>query len=426
MTKINKKIINEDVAFTSIKDDKFKSGGIYVSIYLPLEKDNVVANTILSGVLSSSCKKYPNMKDLNRRLSMLYGASISGNTRKTGESISITLSAQGIDDKYTLDNNGVSEELTELLCSMIFEPNVENGAFSKVDVEREKRQVLDNIDSIYNDKKQYALKRCIEIMFADEKFSISKYGTKEEVEKITPEDIYKAWQNAIENGRFELMTIGASSPEKSMEMFSKYLLKKRRKATDLITEVRKDVKEVKRVNEKQEVSQSKMVIGFRTGIAEPDENTMALRLANAMFGGTANSKLFLNVREKLSLCYYCVSRYNKIKGWVSIECGVESKNIEAAYNEIMNQLEEMKKGNFTDEEIQAAKMSCANGFNTVSDSIGGLESWYSSQIFDHEINSPSDAVEKIYAVTREDIINAINSVVLDTVYTLTGTEEEKE
>lgn len=427
MTKINRTPINERATFTSIKDDKFKSSGIYVNIYLPLEKENTSLNAVLANVLSSSCKKYPNMNSLNRKLSMLYGANISGSTRKVGENISIILSTQGIDDKYALGNNeSISQSRAELLCSMIFEPNIENNAFRLVDVEREKRQVLDYIDSIYNDKKQYALKRCIEEMFKNEKFSISRLGTKEQVENITPKSLYNAWQNILNNGIFEIVTIGSSNYDKVKEMFEKYLSKKQLISTKLKTEFISNVSEVKKVNDTQEVSQSKLVMGFRTRVAEPNIDTMVMRLTNSIFGGTAHSKLFLNVREKLSLCYYCSSTYDRLKGCIFVESGVETKNIESAYKEIMNQLDELKKGNITNEEINAAKMSFINGVNSVTDNIGSLEFWFTSQIFDHEINSPEQAIKKVQAITKEDIIRVANTIQLDTIYTLTGTVKESE
>ena len=211
MSKINRNPINNRVTFTSIKEDKFKANGIYVNVYLPLDKETAPLNTVLANVISSSCKEYPNMQSLNRKLSMLYGANISGTTRKIGDNLSIILSTQGIDDKYAIDEGEkISKSRAELLCSMIFNPNVEGSAFCKSDVEREKRQVLDYIDAMYNDKRQYSLKRCTEIMFANEQFGINRLGTKEQVEKITPEDLYVAWQNMINNGIFEIVTIGSS------------------------------------------------------------------------------------------------------------------------------------------------------------------------------------------------------------------------
>lgn len=427
MTEINKTPINERATFTSIKDDRFKSSGIYVNIYLPLKKENTSVNAVLANVLSSSCKKYPNMNSLNRKLSMLYGANISGSTRKVGETIAIVLSAQGIDDKYALnDIKSISQERAELLSSMIFEPNIENGMFCLADVEREKRQVLDYINSIYNDKKQYALNRCTEVMFANEKFSINRLGTKEQVEKIIPKDLFNAWQNMINNGIFEIVTIGSSNYDKVKEIFNSYLPEKQLVSENLNTEVIKRVTKVKRVNDTQEISQSKLVMGFRTGMADPNDNTIVMRLTSSIFGGTAHSKLFLNVREKLSLCYYCSSRYDRVKGCMFVESGVETKNIEAAYKEIIKQLNELKNGVLTDEEISAAKMSFINGINSVSDSIGSLEAWYTSQMFDHKINSPEEAIEEVNKITKEDIVKAANTIQLDTIYTLTGTVKEDE
>ena len=191
-------------------------------------------------------------------------------------------------------------------------------------------------------------------------------------------------------------------------------------SSDIVT----DVTEVKDISESMEVAQSKLVMGFRTQIAAPQKEIVAAKLMTAMFGGTPHSKLFLNVREKMSLCYYCAARYNSNKGIMTVESGVETQNIEAAKNEILNQLEEMKQGNFTEEELQSAKLSVCNSYRTIGDYLGSTESWYISQIFMPDTQTPEQAAEEISKVTREEIIAAAQKVTLDTIYRLVGTEEE--
>ena len=173
-----------------------------------------------------------------------------------------------------------------------------------------------------------------------------------------------------------------------------------------------------------EVVQSKLVLGFRTGCAEPDAGAPAVKLMNAVYGGTPNSKLFLNVREKLSLCYYCSSLFIPAKGILLVQSGVETKNIERAENEILAQLEEVRKGNFTEEDLNAAKLSLCNSYHTLSDSPDALEGWYLSRTFSDPLRTPESEAELVSKVTAEQVAEAAGKVTLDTVYCLKGKEVE--
>jgi predicted Zn-dependent peptidase len=222
------------------------------------------------------------------------------------------------------------------------------------------------------------------------------------------------------------MVLGDCNPEPVYEGFCKsFQALNRQSAADCRTEVVRTVEKVKDVTEKQDIAQSKLVLGFRAGTAVPDENVAAAKLLSALYGGTPHSKLFLNIREKLSLCYYCSSRYDSNKGILYVESGVETQNIEKAKAEILLQLEEIKKGNFDDEELNSAKMSMCNSYRTLGDYLGGLESWYVSQTFQNKIQTPEEAAVAISSVTREQIIEAANKVTLDTVYRLVGSEDEQ-
>ena len=175
---------------------------------------------------------------------------------------------------------------------------------------------------------------------------------------------------------------------------------------------------VKEFHDVMDVAQTKLVMGFRTGIAVPGGDVTAMRLMSALFGGTPHSKLFLNVREKLSLCYYCSSSYDRHKGIVMVQSGVEQKNIEKAREEILRQLQAVQEGDFSAEDLDAAKMSVANSFRTMSDYLGGLEAWYLSQAFEKTVLTPEQSAEAVGGVTKEQVVKAAQTVSLDTVYQL--------
>ena len=176
----------------------------------------------------------------------------------------------------------------------------------------------------------------------------------------------------LKTARFEIIYVGDSDSSSACEVFTKRFNEIDRKPCEISTEVIREVEAVKNGNEDMELSQSKMILGFRTGVAEPDEDTMATRMMCAVLGGTAHSKLFCNVREKLSLCYYCSSSYIRHKGIMLVESGVERENIDKAREAILGEIKAMQNGDITDEEIEATKMSMANAFTSNCDTVGGI------------------------------------------------------
>ena len=395
MSEINQRVVCNGVDFQSIQNTNFKTMRISVHFMLPIDKNHISANAVLPALLCRASKQYPDYTKLSQRLSELYGASLNAEVQKLGDTQLLSISTVGLADQFTLNGESVSKELAELMCSIIFDPPFENGTFRQEDFNQEIRQTIELIDSEFNDKRIYAKHRCEEIMCDKEPYGIPRFGSKDAVRALQPNDLKEAFEKV---DRSQGVTC----------------------SSDIVT----DVTEVKDISESMEVAQSKLVMGFRTQIAAPQKEIVAAKLMTAMFGGTPHSKLFLNVREKMSLCYYCAARYNSNKGIMTVESGVETQNIEAAKNEILNQLEEMKQGNFTEEELQSAKLSVCNSYRTIGDYLGSTESWYISQIFMPDTQTPEQAAEEISKVTREEIIAAAQKVTLDTIYRLVGTEEE--
>lgn len=417
--------ISDAVAFNSIKENRFKTMRISVTAFLPLKKETAAQNALLSLVMTRSCDKYPDFTLLSKKLSYLYGASLSSGFHKTGDVQALTFSISGIDDRYALDDEIISKELSNLLCDVVFNPFVKDGAFDSAECEQERRQLIDMIDSEFNEKRIYANQKAVSIMCADEAYGIRRYGDKESVSALTATDLYNAWTEMLSRARFEIIFVGDCDSSNALEVFKDRFSKINRNVAKLETKVKLKADTVKYENEDMELSQSKMILGFRTAVAEPDEDTMATRLMCAVLGGTAHSKLFCNVREKLSLCYYCSSSYIRSKGIMLIESGVESDNIEKAKEAILGEIKAMQDGDITDEEIEAAKMSMANSFNSACDTVSGIDSYYLSQMLDATVYTPQEAVDKINSITKEDVIRCANKLSLDTVFTLTGTQRKE-
>lgn len=410
--------IYDGVFFNSIFDDRFKTMKLTVNIYQPLNEETVAVNALLCYMLVRCCKKYPDFKTLSRKLGYLCGAELNGSVSKMGDMQCLSIAVSGIDDRYAIGGESISEQLGELLCEVLFNPKAEDGKFDENDMLQEKRQLIDMLDSEFNDKRAYASQRLIREMCADELYGVTRCGTKEQIEALNASDVYKAWQNMLKNAHFEFTYVGNSSPDKLVDILSNSFKEIKRAPIELSNDVVYTVFEPKTVVDNMDVTQSKLGIGFRTACAEPEKEATATRLMCAILGGTASSKLFMNVREKKSLCYYCSSRFYRLKGIMLVESGVQTENIEAAKEAILNEIEEMKKGNISDFEINSAKLAITSSFRSIVDTVTGISSWYSTQLMDASVDTPEEAAAKINAVTKEEIVAAANRLLLDTVYVL--------
>lgn len=420
MNTFDRQKIADGIYFNTVHDERFKTVRITVNAYVPLEKETAAQNALLSQVLTRSCNKYRTMTDLSRRLGYLYGASLYGGVSKVGDCQSITVSACAIDDRYTAGGEIISSEISSLICDVLFDPYVENGSFVQSEIEQERRQLYEMIDAEFNDKQVYARERMNRIMCGDEPCGLPRYGSRKDIERTDGKALFEAWKKLLQSARFEIMYVGCADSDSARRIFAQAFGKRQRSPVEISHRVVSDVAAVKNVTESMALSQSKIVMGFRTAVAEGTADTTAMRLACTILGGTASSKLFNNVREKLSLCYYCSSRYQRIKGIMLVQSGVESENIEKTKKAILNELEDMKKGNISDFEFNAAKLAVCDSFRGMTDTVEGLEGWYTSQLFYGNINSTAEEIKRFESVTKRDVIDAVQHVCLDTVFVLEG------
>lgn len=424
MTNIERKEIAPNVFFNSVKVQRFKTMKLSCTAYIPLTKETAAMSAMLSQVLTKSCEEYPTLMQFSRKLGSLYGATVSGGANKSGDVRTLKLVVSAIDDRFALDGESVAEDVSKLLCEVLFKPKVKNGKFDSEDLEQERRQLIEYIDAQFNDKQVYAALRCTEIMCEGEPYGITRHGGVDTINKIDCENLYRGWQELLKTARFEIFFVGGKGEKEAENVFKEAFSKVERQPVKLENKVVYDVKEVKNVTEEMELSQSKLIIGMRTGVDALDPRSDAMKLMSAVLGGTAHSKLFNNVREKLSLCYYCSSRYDSRKGILRIESGVESENIEKAEKAIFTEIEEMKKGNITDFEMESAKLSVCDAYKTLDDSVDGIESWYSVQVFEDRFKNLDEKLEGIMKVTKEQVIEAANLLKTDTIYVLKGNQKE--
>lgn len=410
--------IKEGVFLSAVKTDKFKTNLLTVNLLVPLSKKTASLNSLLTDVMKRGTVNYPTMQSLNKKQDELYSLGLASYVQKRGEAQVVVFELSAIDDNYTFDKTNLLDQSIQLLGEMIFSPVTENGVFVADYVAQEKKNLIDSIKAQINNKTTYAITRCHEVMCADEPFSVNVAGDVEIVEKITPEQLYAQYKTLLETAAVEILYVGSMEPSYIAELVMKHLPFPARKPAAIETSVKTTAGEVKRHTDKMQINQCKLSIGLRTGISLKDQDYIKFALFNEVLGGSPSSKLFKNVREKKSLCYYCQPVVDGIKGVMVIASGVEMKNKDVAFEAIMEQLQDIQNGVISDEEFSDAKKSLENAYREITDSPASICAWYLSRIIAGRSDSPEEAAALVGTVTKNDITEVSKKLVLDTVYSL--------
>lgn len=416
---INRRKIADGVYFSSITDKRYKKNLISVAFSTQLSEDTATENVIVPVLLTKCNSKLPTYKEFNNKMSRLYASGIGGTAGRQYDLQTISFGAYYLDDIYALSGEKMTGIMTDILIDCLTSPVTENGVFSEKFVELEKKTVIDNIETAINDKRSYAIERAMKTICKGEPASVCSYGTVEKAKLITSDSAYKAYRRMLETMPCEIICTGCSDFDGVAEKFAAAFEKIGRHDIENTTIALSPVKtQTEEVTERLTVNQSKLVLGFKSH----SDDDAALVLLQKIFGGTTSSKLFRNVREKMSLCYYCSAARNDLKGIMLVNSGVENENIEKTKEAVIDQLEEIKNGNFTNEDINFAEMAIKNDFKSVADSAGNVSNWYFDCIRKNDIVTPEEKLGRYLGVSKERIIAAAKSMVLDSVYVLTGNE----
>lgn len=410
--------LHEGAALKSLMDPRFKTMRVSIDMLVPLTQKTAAAYALLPSLVSRATRQYPDYTALNRRLSELYGASLNSCVRKFGSWQSIGLSVSGIANRYAFGGEDMLEELSALLFSVLFSPLRDaDGLFPEEGFLQEQRQLLEMKDAEYNDKMTYAHQRCEEILFSGQQAGINRCGSRQDIEALRREDLPAQWENLLKSARFEIFTLGDCTPDPGLFQ-EKFAGLGTPHTLGSVPYTAQDG--VRRETEEQPLSQSKLSMAFRLD-AKPEER-MLFQLMSAVLGGTPSSKLFQNVREKMSLCYYCSSSFSSASNALFVESGVETANLEKTEEAVLGQLAALQRGDVTEEELTFAKLALSNALHSVGDSLGAVENWYLSRAFDDPGQSPDMAARQLMGYTREEVIEAANRLRLNTVYRLKGSE----
>ena len=411
--------INENITLHYIPMTKLKTTSVGIYIGRALDRQEVSFNAVLPYVLMKGCKEAENASEIAKTLQDLYGARFYTGVNKRGDNQFINFEGEVISDRFAPNREKLLKGLIDLMLSVVFEPMTEDGGFVFDVTEREKQNCITKIEGLINNKRTYANIRMIEEMFKEENYSISEYGYIDDIKKITSVSLYEHYKKIIGASVINIFVCGELNIHEIREEIEGKV-----KGISFVCAELKKSKIIKKESEKENVreytdlTQGKLSIGFRANVSASDEDYWALMLANNVYGGGLGSKLFNNVREKLSLAYYVSTNIDKYKGFMLLNAGIAFEKLEEAENEIFIQLDEMKKGNISDEEMENSKSEIINSLNSCYDDQKQLQSYYMGNIIAGTNVSLEEYKENIMKVTKQQVIDVINKVETDTVYFL--------
>ena len=412
----------EGVYLTYLPARRFKTSLLSAQCVTPLKPETVSGNALLPAILRRGTVSCPDLGALSARLDHLYGARIDYTVRKKGENQCVGFVASVIDDSFTPGREKLLEPVAELLGELVCDPVTQHGRFVPAYFESEKTNLIDAIRSIVNDKRDYADARLLQEMCAGEPYGISRLGSEKQAQRLQPQKLYAQYGQLIAASQLELFYSGSAALERV----------ERALRSAFSTLPREGIREIalaadhpkppapKLVEEEMDVTQGKLGMGFTCG----SDDTAALLMGNTLFGGSSNSKLFLNVREKLSLCYFASSVYHRQKGIITVSSGIEFENYQKAYDEIMRQLEAVQKGELEDWELESARSVLLSAYASMGDSQGKMENFYIGQAATGQEETPELLARQVREVSLQRIMDAMATVSLDTVYFLKGKEAQ--
>lgn len=426
-----KRNILENIKLSSIQTDKFKTGTLTLSLYMPLTERDYLLGLVLAGVMRRGTKDYPSMASINRRLDELYATTVDVQCVLHGNVLSFVIGAELLENRFVPDETDIMYETSELMAQILLSPLMQNGMFPEATVESEKAFVKDSLAAEINNTRLYASTRLKELMSRDGSVRFPKLEyLLESIGSVTAKELTDFHSRLIICSPLNIFYVGSENTDSVCEKLSRafrgYVGTVRHELSPINVQ---PPREYVSVTEDMPVNQGKLALGMRTGAVLGTKDCATAVMLNEIFGASPASKLFLNVRERLGLCYYCGSSFGLLSGDLTVSSGIDVRNREAATNEIIAQFEQLKKGNISDAELFAARKSLEYNYAQIYDSPFSLQSFYSVRELAGIYDTVEEYKQKILSVTKDEICELAGRTVLDTCFfingTLSGGEEEE-
>jgi len=407
------------IRYTFIENDKFKTGLLGLFFAVPMQKENVALNALVPAVLRRGSTDYPTMKEISKKLESLYGAKFDCGVSKKGEYQILRFYGEVVNKQFVQAQENTVLELAKVIQSIVFHPLLENGAFKKEYVEQEKQNLKDLIEARKNDKVQYALERCYELMFDGEPMGLCEYGTIEDVDKITPEEVTAAYERMVKDYQVDIVLSGKFDEKEEKDLQDLFAFVGREKLEAKINPL-PAAEEVRNFTEEFDINQGKLSLGYNVDIDINSDEYFQTMVYNGILGGGVQSKLFQNVREKYSLAYYAFSRFDKFQSTIGISCGIEIENYQKALDTVLEQVKDISEGKISDYEFETTIKTLVNSLKSMKDEQVQLLDFNYSQILLGSSLTIDEIIEKIQNVTVDQVVEISKKVSLNTIYFMTS------
>ena len=417
-----KQNIKKGITFHVINTNKFKTNLFAIFLTTKLERETVTKNALLTSVLRRGSKNYPSQEEISKNLEKMYGASFDCGVEKTGDNHILKFYLESINNEFLPSDENLSKECFEILTDIIFNPYIENEQFKEEYVNGEKENLKQIIQSKIDNKARYASERCVEEMYKNEPYGLYKFGYVEDLEKITAKELYEYYKELIENAKIDIFVSGDIDDNTIAEILNSNSINNLQETLEVynqnkINEIKTAIKEPKIINESMQVTQGKLILGLDI-LENTKESKFTASVYNVILGGSSNSKMFQNVREKASLAYTAGSVYLRQKDNIFVKAGIDIPNYEKAVELIKEQLNQMKNGDFSEQEIDNAKLIISSSIEAIPESQDSEITYYFAQELSDEFISLDDYVKNIKNVTKEQIVDIANKIQINTIYFL--------
>lgn len=403
-------------------DSRFKQGTLSLQLVRPMVREEAALNALLPAVLLRGCAQCPDLRSITLRLDDLYGAAVGAVVRRVGDYQTTGLSCGFLDDRYALEGDQVMAPMIEFLGQLLLEPSLEDGLFRQDYLESEKRNLIFAIESRRNDKRVYAASRLTELMCSADSFGIPRLGTAEQVSAITAESLYKHYQKVLRESPVELFYVGSADIHTVADLVRPIFEKIPRTPVPLPAQTSFRDGGGCEHTETMDVAQGKLCMGFVSPITLLHEDFVPMQVLNVLFGSGMTNKLFMHIREQLSLCYDIGSSYHGSKGILTVSAGIDSNQSQLVQEQILLQLQACREGDITEEELISAKESLISQLRATHDSPAAIEGYYATAALSGLAMTPAEYLQKVHAVTREQVMAAAQSLQKHTVYFLKGVD----
>ena len=410
--------LHPGVTLRCLRDDRFKQSCLSLQLVRPMCREEAAMNALLPAVLLRGCRQYPDLRSITLRLDDLYGVSVSALVRRIGDYQTTGLFCAFMEDRFALEGDRILAPMMELLGQLLLDPVTENGVFSEDFIRSEKKNLISTIESERNDKRAYAAGQLMRTMCRNDSFGVPRLGDKEGVEAIQADILFEHYRKILRESPVELFYVGSAAAETVAELLRPLFAGGQREALPAQTPFH--TCEGIHSSEEMDVTQAKLCLGFVTPITNRSPEFAAMQVFNVLYGAGMTSKLFMNVREKLSLCYAIGSGYHGSKGILTVSAGIDTDKEALTRQEILAQLEACRSGDFTAQELEASKEAILSSIRSVHDSPGAIESYYSTSALSGARLTLQEYRAAVEATTAEEVARAARSVSLHSSFILKG------